>query len=139
VLLIFFMVSAVPAASAMVDLPLSGAGMIETEDKVAGINIDIIGKGAAKEMRFTLSMGNAPLMEKDAAGREKIVEFQSVVEAMERLKVLLSRNNEPVDLTINAHKDVRASVLLQLTKALEQERREHRTIVKIKRGVTDLQ
>jgi biopolymer transport protein ExbD len=136
VLLIFFMLSAVPAASAMIDLPsVPIGGSIETDYKVAGIAIDIIGKGAAKEMRFTLSSDNAPLTDE----KGNVIQFQSAVEAMERLKVLLSTNKEPVNVTINAHKDVRASVLLQVTKALEQEKREHHTIVDIKRGVATFQ
>ena len=129
VLLIFFMISAVPGASALVDLPEARSGVVETEFNDAGIAIDVVGK--AKEMRFTLSMGNA--VSSDPADQN----IQSVGEALARLQALLDKNDQPVTVTINAHKDVRASVLLQLMIALEKPPLRQK-VIKTYRGVTDL-
>jgi biopolymer transport protein ExbD len=131
VLLIFFMITAVPGASAMVDLPEAHSGDTITDYNDAGIAIDVVGKGANKEMRFSLSMGNVP--SSDPADQN----IQTAGEALARLQVLLDKNDHPVTVTINGHKDVRASVLLQLMIALEKPPLKQK-VIKTYRGVTDL-
>jgi biopolymer transport protein ExbD len=131
VLLIFFMITALPGAAGMVDLPAARSGDVFTDANEAGISIDIRGKGADEEMRFTLSMGNVP------SARPEDQNIQTVGEALERFGVLLANNDRPVDVVINAHKEVRASVLLQITLALQKPPLRQK-VLKIKRGVTDI-
>jgi biopolymer transport protein ExbD len=116
VLLIFFMITAVPGASAMVDLPEARMADIggQTDYSEVGITIDLVGKGKNPDMRFSLSMGNVP---SDDPNDQNI---QTVGEALERLKVVLEKNRDPVQVTINAHQDVRASVLLQMIIAMDK-------------------
>jgi biopolymer transport protein ExbD len=114
VLLIFFMITAAPGASAMVDLPPAEMGQTTTDYSEVGISIDLVGKGKNPEMRFGLSMGNVPSSDPDDQN------IQTVGEALERLKVLLEKNREPVQVTINAHTDVRASVLLPMMVAMSK-------------------
>jgi biopolymer transport protein ExbD len=131
VLLIFFMIAAVPGAAAMVDLPEAHQGAVETDATVAGISIDLRGKGADEEMHFTLSLGNVP---SDKPEDQNIL---TVGEALDRFGILLAKNDQPVDVIINAHKDVRGSVLMQMTLALEKPPFRQK-VKKIRRGVTDI-
>jgi biopolymer transport protein ExbD len=131
VLLIFFMITALPGASAMVELPEAHNAGVETDATVAGISIDLRGKGADEEMRFMLSMGNVP------SAKPEDQNIQTVGEALDRFGVLLANNDRPVDVIINAHKDVRASVLLQITLALEKPPLKQK-VKRTRRGVTDI-
>jgi biopolymer transport protein ExbD len=130
VLLIFFMITALPGASALIDLPAAKWGEVDTDFNEAGISIDLRGKGADEEMRFTLSMGNVPSESPEDQN------LQTVGEALDRFALMLAKNKEPVDVTINAHEDVRASVLLQITLALQKAPLKQK-VKTIRRGVTD--
>jgi biopolymer transport protein ExbD len=132
VLLIFFMITALPGASALVDLPEARRGTVSNDANEAGISIDLRGKGADEEMRFTLSMGNVP------SDKPEDQNIQTVGEALERFGILLANNDRPVNVTINAHKDVRASVLLQIMLALEKPPLKQKVNKKTRRGVTDI-
>jgi biopolymer transport protein ExbD len=131
VLLIFFMITAVPGASAMVDLPPAEMGQKggDTEYSEVGITIDLVGKGKNPDMRFALSMGNA--LSSDPNDQN----IETVGEALERLKVILDNNRDPVQVTINAHTDVRATVLLQIMIALDKPPLRNK-ITHVYRGVT---
>jgi biopolymer transport protein ExbD len=130
VLLIFFMITALPGASALINLPEARWGEVDTDFNEAGISIDLRGKGADEEMRFTLSMGNVPSQSPEDQN------LQTVGEALDRFALMLAKNQEPVDVTINAHEDVRASVLLQITLALQKPPLKQK-VKTIRRGVTD--
>jgi biopolymer transport protein ExbD len=130
VLLIFFMITALPGASALINLPEARRGEVDTDFNEAGISIDLRGKGADEEMRFTLSMGNVPSQSPEDQN------LQTVGEALDRFALMLAKNQEPVDVTINAHEDVRASVLLQITLALQKPPLKQK-VKTIRRGVTD--
>jgi biopolymer transport protein ExbD len=132
VLLIFFMITAIPGASSLVALPGARSGDIDTEYKSAGIAIDLIGKGERTEPRFSLSMGNVP--SSDPADQN----IQTLGEALGRFQTLLDKNTGAVEVTINAHEDVKASLLLQLTVALEKPPLRQK-IKKVFRGVSDKQ
>jgi biopolymer transport protein ExbD len=128
VLLIFFMITALPGASALINLPAARWGEVDTDFNEAGISIDLPGDG--QDMRFTLSMGNIPSQSPEDQN------LQTVGEALDRFALMLAKNKEPVDVTINAHEDVRASVLLQIALALQRPPLKLK-VKTIRRGVTD--
>ena len=114
VLLIFFMMTAVVGRGPQIDLPPAASGGVVDNYKEAGIAIDLIGKGQTKENALHAQHGQCRL---HRSGRP---EHSDARRGAGPLKVLLDHNDRPVELVINAHEDVKASLLLQLTVALEK-------------------
>jgi hypothetical protein len=85
-----------------------------TAFKEVCILMEMVGKGKDSDVRFTLSMDQ--IASRNPAD-QSIPTFDN---ALERLKVLLEKNREPVQVTIKAHSNVRAIVLLQMLKAMEE-------------------
>jgi biopolymer transport protein ExbD len=114
VLLIFFMLTASSAGmAAFVPTPPAEYGVLSPNTDEVQLNIDL--EGAAYAPVFSFSVGNRFL------DRSKDSGLASLDEMLERLRAHLQTLANPVDLTINAHPDVKSGLVRELTTRLESE------------------
>jgi biopolymer transport protein ExbD len=119
VLLIFFMLTASVGASVFVPTPPADYGDLarNTEGIVIGVNM------AGDSIFYSISEGSKPPEEGDA-------EIQTREKLLERLDELLKQKTGPVEVTINAHKDVKSGLVRQITVDLEHPSRRGKIIDK---------
>lgn len=110
VLLIFFMMTATTTgAAALIATPKASQG--QTVDDPNGIRIDIRPDVDGKPL-YSVAEGNKPIEE----GAGDLVSLKAV---LDRLKVFLDRRTTKAKLTINAHKDLKASIARELLMGLQ--------------------
>jgi len=113
VLLIFFMMTATTVgAAAFVPTPRSDYG--QTVDDPSGIRIDIEIDPSTGNPLYSVAEGNKP-----AAADDK--DLDSLPALLTRLKALLDNRTTPANLTINAHKDLKAKYARDLILGLRAE------------------
>jgi biopolymer transport protein ExbD len=124
VLLIFFMLTATGVAAAAL-IPTPPASNAEVVQNTEGIDIGMNLAGDHDTVVYSLSEGKRPPEEGNRA-------IKTRDELVQRLDELLAKRTGPVEVTINAHKDVKSALVRQLTVQLEQPSRR----VKIKNKFT---
>ena len=116
VLLIFFMLTASSAGlAAFVPTPPAEYGRIASTDAVQ-LNINLRGEGDERKPVYSFSVGNRYLDEKDS-------ELQSMDAMLSRLQEYLDNlpNENKVEVTINAHPDVKSGLVREVIARLESE------------------
>lgn len=114
VLLIFFMLTAGTAGfAAFVPTPPAEHGDI-SNPKVLQLNINLQGEGDDRNPVFSLSVGNR-LLDDNAK------DLQTMDAVLGRLQEYLANQNDPVEVTINAHPDVKSGLVRALIERLEYE------------------
>mgnify|MGYP002778057326 FL=1 len=113
VLLIFFMMTATTVgAAAFVPTPRSDYG--QTVDDPNGVRIDIVLDNASGNPLYAVAEGNKPAADDDK-------DLDSLPALLVRLKALLDARKTPANLTINAHKDLKAKYARDLILGLRAE------------------
>jgi biopolymer transport protein ExbD len=113
VLLIFFMMTATTVgAAAFVPTPKSEFG--QTVDDPQGVRIDIVLDETTGKTLYSVAEGNKPAAEDDK-------DLESLAGLLARLKAMLDARTTPANLTINAHKDVKAKHSRDLIMGLSAE------------------
>jgi biopolymer transport protein ExbD len=111
VLMIFFMMIGTGGALiAKVPTPPAEYGSISVNNQEVQLNVDL--QGAERTPVYSLSIGGHIPSEQDK-------DLQTIDELMARLQEYLSRNTEKVEVTINAHPEVRSGLVRELTARLE--------------------
>jgi biopolymer transport protein ExbD len=110
VLLIFFMLTASGVAGIFVKTPTAEHGDIAVDPNELVLSIDL---RDGKEV-FKLSQGNAPPAKEDD-------NLKSIDELLARLQLRLDKVYNKVEVSINAHPEVKAGVVRTLTARLEYE------------------
>jgi biopolymer transport protein ExbD len=111
VLLIFFMLTASGAGlAAFVPTPPAVYGAISPNSQEVQLNINLEGDGITPV--YSLSVGNKVLSDKDA-------NLGTMDELLERLRDHLSKTSDPVEVTINAHPDLKSGLVRELMAQLE--------------------
>jgi biopolymer transport protein ExbD len=101
VLLIFFMLtSAAATASALINTPGAEHGLVIGKNDMFWINIDLP-KGRGSDPVYSVSFGT-----NDAAPEDR--DLSNPIKAIDRLSDRLRSREEPVEVTIRAHRDVRS-------------------------------
>ena len=102
VLLIFFMLTASDAGiAAFVPTPPAEYGALSPNSQEVQLNINLEGEGDERKPVYSLSVGNKVLDEKDN-------NLPTMEQLLGRLKEYLDRTPERVEVTINAHPDVKS-------------------------------
>jgi biopolymer transport protein ExbD len=116
VLLIFFMLTAAGAGvAAFVPTPPAEYGVLSVNNEEVQLNVNMEGKGDNRQPVFSLTVGSKMLDKEDG-------NLQSVDDLMGRLKMHLEqRTTERVEVTINAHPDVKSGIVREITARLESE------------------
>ncbi|MHB1423364.1 MAG: ExbD/TolR family protein [Gemmataceae bacterium] len=115
VLLIFFMLTASTAGmAAFVPTPQAEYGALSPNTEEVQLNINLAGEGDNRRPVFSFSVGNKFLDEKDS-------DFPTMDEMLKRLQAYLEALPNRVELTINAHPDVKSGLVRELTARLESE------------------
>ncbi len=115
VLLIFFMLTASGVgAAAFIPTPPAEYGTLSVNPEEIQLNINLEGDGDNRVPVFSLSVGNKFLDEKDS-------KLASMDELLARLREHLERTSNRVEVTINAHPDVKSGRVRELTAKLESE------------------
>jgi biopolymer transport protein ExbD len=115
VLLIFFMLTASGAGlAAFVPTPPAEYGSISPNPQEIQLNINLEGGDTPV---YSLSIGNKILSDKD---KNKYANLRTMDELLERLRDHLSRTSGPVEVTINAHPDVKSGLVRELMANLEE-------------------
>jgi biopolymer transport protein ExbD len=114
VLLIFFMLTASGAGvAAFVPTPAAEYGNIAVSNpEDVHLNINLTGQGDNRTPVYSMTVGNKILSDKDA-------NLESMDELLARLKVYMETLTDRVEVTINAHPDLKSGVVRELTIALE--------------------
>jgi biopolymer transport protein ExbD len=123
VLLIFFMLTAsgVATAAALIPTPPAEYGSLTGNPETVVIGMNLTGAGDA--IVYSLSEGTKPPEEGNR-------DLQTREELLQRLDELLAKRPGKVEVTINAHKDVKSGLVRQMTVQLEQPPRRARIIDK---------
>jgi biopolymer transport protein ExbD len=112
VLLIFFMLTASTAGlAAFVPTPKAEYGTLSLQG--VQLNIDLKGEGDNRQPVYSLSVDNRIL------DQEKDSNLSSVEELLSRLQEYLAKQSERVEVTINAHPDVKSGLVRDLIARLE--------------------
>ncbi len=114
VLLIFFMLTASGAGlAAFVPTPAAEyANTAVGNPEDVGLNIDLTGEGDNRRPVYSMTVGNKILSDKDA-------NLESMGELLARLKVYMETLSDRIEVTINAHPDLKSGIVRELTAALE--------------------
>lgn len=116
VLLIFFMLTASSAGmAAFVPTPPAEYGVLSPNTDEVQLNIDLPDGGADRTPVFSFSVGNRFLDSSKDRG------LASPNEMLERVRAHLETLANPVDVTINAHPDVKSGLVRELATRLESE------------------
>ncbi|HEY7423084.1 MAG TPA: biopolymer transporter ExbD [Gemmataceae bacterium] len=111
VLLIFFMLTASGAGlAAFVPTPPADYGSVSVNPEEVQLNINLEGDSSVPV--YSLSVGNRVLDDKDA-------KLGTIDELLERLREHLDKASGRVEVTINAHPDVKSGLVRELTAKLE--------------------
>jgi biopolymer transport protein ExbD len=122
VLLVFFMLTAAGAAvGGLIPTPLTDnvKDLISPDSNSVAIGINLDGPEDDRFPVYSLSVANKPADPRDA-------DLRSREELLTRLDELLAKKDGPVEVTINAHKDVQAGLVRQLAVDLEKPQRKFR-------------
>jgi biopolymer transport protein ExbD len=115
VLLIFFMLTASAAGlAAFVPTPQAEYGALSPNNEEVQLNINLEGEGDERKPVFSFSVGNKFLDAKDN-------NLASMDEMLNRLRDYLEKLPNRVEVTINAHPDVKSGLVRDLTARLEYE------------------
>jgi biopolymer transport protein ExbD len=118
VLLIFFMLSASAAGlTAFVPTPPAEYGTLDPNTEGVQLNINLEGEGEERQPVFSFSVGNKfPDPEKDS-------HLATMNEMLGRLQEYLEKlpNGERIEVSINAHPDVKSGLTRELMARLESE------------------
>ncbi len=113
VLLIFFMLTASTAGlAAFVPTPPAEYGALAPNTDEVQLNINIEGEGDARKPVFSFSVGSKFLDPKDDG-------LATMDELLNRLRDYLDKLPNDVDVTINAHPDVKSGLVRELIARLE--------------------
>jgi biopolymer transport protein ExbD len=114
VLLVFFMLTASSAgAAAFINMPQAGnAPIANTSGIWIGVNLE----GEGKNRNLVYSLGEDGRPSPDDADRG----LTSRTEMLKRFDALLSQKTAPVEVTVNAHKDVEDGQVLDVIKELSK-------------------
>ncbi len=116
VLLIFFMLTASGAGlAAFVPTPPASMGTIDPNSEGVQLNIDLQGEGDQRRPVYSFSVGNRYL---DPA---KDSNLQTMDEMLARLQDYLKDKNERVEVSVNAHGDVKSGLTGEVIARLESE------------------
>jgi biopolymer transport protein ExbD len=116
VLLIFFMLTASSAGlAAFVPTPAAEYGDISPNTEEIQLNINLEGAGDRRTPVYSFSVGNKFL------DKTKDTNLTSMDEVLARLKEHLDKLPNRVEVTINAHPDVKSGLVRDLTTRLESE------------------
>lgn len=111
VLLIFFMLTASGAGlAAFVPTPPAEFGGVSVNPKEVQLNVNLEDNESTPV--YSLSVGNKPLSDKDA-------NLHTMDELLDRLRAHLENTPGNVELTINAHPEVKSGLVRDLTARLE--------------------
>ena len=115
VLLIFFMLTTATAGlAAFVPTPPAKYGRIDTNKEGVQLNINLQGEGDDRKPVFSLSVGNKFLDKEDS-------NFQTMDELLARLQEYIKDQPGRVEVTVNAHADVKSGLVRDLVARLESE------------------
>jgi biopolymer transport protein ExbD len=115
VLLIFFMLTASSAGlAAFVPTPQADYGSLAPNTDEVQLNINLEGEGDDRKPVYSFSVGNKFLDPKDN-------NLPAMDEMLKRLQEYLEKLPNRVDVTINAHPDVKSGLVRELTARLESE------------------
>lgn len=115
VLLIFFMLTASTAGlTAFVPTPPADYGAISPNNEEVQLNINLEGEGDNRKPAYSFSVGNKFLDPKDS-------DLATRDEMLNRLREYLEKLPNRVEVTINAHPDVKSGLVRELTARLESE------------------
>jgi biopolymer transport protein ExbD len=115
VLLIFFMLTATTAGfAAFIPTPPADYGAISPNTEEVQLNINLEGEGDNRHPVFSFSVGNKYLDPKDS-------NLASMDEMLSRLQEHVEKLPNRVEVTINAHPDVKSGLVRDLTARLESE------------------
>jgi biopolymer transport protein ExbD len=113
VLMIFFMmIGTAGALVAKVPTPPAEYGSLSVNNEEVQINIDLKGQGDERRPVYSLAVGGRYVSDDDKG-------LQTMDELLARLSEYLNRNTERVEVTINAHPDVKSGIVRDLTARLE--------------------
>jgi biopolymer transport protein ExbD len=114
VLLIFFMLTASGAgvAAFVPTPPAEYANIAISNPDDVQLNINLTGQGDNRAPVYSMVVGNKILSDKDA-------NLDTMEELLARLRAYLETTNDRVEVTINAHPDLKTKVSRELTVALE--------------------
>jgi biopolymer transport protein ExbD len=113
VLLIFFMLTASTAGlAAFVPTPPAEYGALSPNTAEVQLNINLEGDGDNRQPVYSFSVGNKYLDEKDN-------NLRTMDEMLARLQNYLEKLPNRVEVSINAHPDVKSGLTLELTARLE--------------------
>jgi biopolymer transport protein ExbD len=115
VLLIFFMLTASGVgAAAFIPTPAADYGALSSNAEEIKLNVNLEGDEEPRVPVFSLSIGNNSPTKENSNLRTRD-------ELLSRLKTYLDGTTGPVEVTINAHRDVKSGLVRDLTAALESE------------------
>ncbi|HEY7326725.1 MAG TPA: biopolymer transporter ExbD [Gemmataceae bacterium] len=116
VLLIFFMLTASSTGlAAFVPTPPAKYGWIDTNSEGVQLNINLEGEGDSRKPVFSLSVGGRFL------DKDKDSNLQTMDEMLGRLQEYMKDQRERVEVTVNAHPDVKSGLVRDLIARLESE------------------
>jgi biopolymer transport protein ExbD len=116
VLLIFFMLTASGAGlAAFVPTPPASMGTIDPNREGVQLNIDLQGEGENRKPVYSFSVGSRYL----DPGKDS--NLQTMDEMLARLQEYLKDKNERVEVSVNAHGDVKSGLTGELIARLENE------------------
>jgi biopolymer transport protein ExbD len=126
VLLVFFMLTAAGVgAASFIPTPQAEYGEVApTDSRSIAIGINLEGSGDNLVPVYSLSQGNNPPADSRDAN------LHSREELLDRLDRLLASKEERVEVTINAHKDVKSGLVRQLAVDLEKPQRKAKISLK---------
>ena len=130
VLLIFFMLTASGVGiAAFTPTPPAEYGSLSSNPDEVQLNINLEGEGDNRHPVYSMAVGNKVLDDKDT-------HLQTTDELLSRLKEHLDKISNSVEVTINAHPDVKSGLVRDLMAKLESEPFRSR-ILKKSYGVSD--
>lgn len=125
VLLIFFMLTASSAGlAAFVPTPPAEYGDVSTNPEEVQLNINLEGEGDNRRPVFSLSVANRILNPKEDSN------LATMDEMLSRLQEHLAKQRSRVEVTINAHPDVKSGLVRELTARLASEPYRNRILQK---------
>jgi biopolymer transport protein ExbD len=130
VLLIFFMLTASGVSiAAFTPTPAAAYGELSSNPDEVQLNINLEGEGDQRKPVYSMAVGNKVLDDKDT-------NLRTTDELLSRLKEHLDNISNRVEVTINAHPDLKSGLVRELMAKLESEPFRSR-ITKKSYGVSD--
>jgi biopolymer transport protein ExbD len=113
VLLVVFMLTATGVGAAFIPTSPAEHGDVAQDPELVILGINLEGTGADRHPVFMLAPGGASPAEQDN-------NLRSMDELLARLQAYLTEHPQPVNVSINAHPDVKAGIVRDLTAELER-------------------